>query len=43
MGETLHEPREMLVIVRILQMSMFKLNKRCFMMQVFSTQAEVCR
>ena len=39
MGETLDEPREMLVTVRNVQASMAKLNKRCFMMQVFLTPA----
>jgi hypothetical protein len=35
MGETLDEPREILDMVRNVQTSMIKLNKRCFMMQVF--------
>jgi hypothetical protein len=39
MGEMLDEPREILVIVRNVQTSMTKLNKRCFMMQVFSNRA----
>ncbi len=36
MGEALDEPRKMLAISRNEQASMTKLNKRCFMMQVFS-------
>jgi hypothetical protein len=35
MGVMLNEPRELLVIVQNIQTSMTKLNKRCFMMQVF--------